>query len=185
MPAHYTDDYIEQAFYIWYRNNKCGSHKLINLLPKTDAGNSPARMVIERWLIERGWKERADALDAEVSMKLDIEVIDERTAMYKRLAEIGREETEMGYTFLKEHGIQKEENALRAISDGTALQQRAVGGAEFLQKVLTMSNEQLDKELLKLTGKTPKMENEFDVDAGVEDITDDAIPDTVSTNGDE
>jgi hypothetical protein len=36
-----------------------------------------------------------------------------------------------------------------------------------------MTNEQLEKELLRLTGKTPKKENEFDVvDADAEDITD-------------
>jgi hypothetical protein len=168
MPAHYTDDYIEQSFYVWYDNNKCGSHKLVNLLPKNDDGNSPARMVIERWMHEKGWRERADALDAQVSMELDKKVIDKRTAMWERLAEIGEQEAEMGFQFLKEHGIQKEETALRAISDGTTLQQKAVGGAELWQRLTSMTEEQLNKELLKLTGKAPK--NEFDVDADVEDL---------------
>lgn len=173
MPAHYTDDYIEQAFYIWHDNNKCGSHKLVNLLPKTAEGNSPARMVIERWMHEKGWIERADALDAEVSRKLDEEVINKRMEMYKEHAQVGEMLIAKGKKYLEENGITQAPDAIRAITSGVDIRVNSVGKAEAWQKISTMTNEQLEKELLRLTGKTPKGGSEFTVDAeDVEEIVD-------------
>jgi hypothetical protein len=178
MPAHYTDDYIEQAFYVWYDSNKCGSHKLVNLLPKTEDGNSPARMVIERWIHEKGWIERADALDAEISRKLDDEVINKRMEMYKEHAEVGEMLIAKGKKYLEENGITQAPDAIRAITSGVDIRVASVGKAEAWQKISTMTNEQLDKELYRLTGKTQKKENEFDIEVEAEDIIEDA--DTVS-----
>ena len=168
MPQSYTDTYKEQAFYLWYDNDKCPITRLAELLPKNPDGRSPGSIVLTQWQNEFGWKERADALDADVSRKLDEDVINKRATMYARLAEIGQFEAEEGYRYLKEHGITKEDTALRAIADGALLQQRTVGQAEAWQKIATMTDEQIVKELERLTGRTQK--KEFDVDAEVEEI---------------
>jgi hypothetical protein len=179
MPSHYTDEYIEQAFYVWFNNNKCGSHKLIGLLPKTEEGNSPSRMVAERWIHEHGWVERADALDAEVSRKLDDEVINKRMEMYKEHAKVGKMLVDKGREYLVSRGLKDSSDAIRAITSGVEIEQASVGKAEAWQKISTMTNEQLDKELSRLTGKTQKKEFEFDVDADVEDVGE--VPDDIDT----
>lgn len=159
MAELYTDPYIEQCFYVWYENGKVFGKSLLDKLPKTEKNNVPSIITIQKWADDYGWVERADALDAEVSVRQDELVIDKRLKMYERLAEIGEFEAEEGFKYLKEHGIKKEETALRAISDGSDLMQKSVGVAEAIKQISSMTPDQLDKAIQKLLGQ--KQESEF------------------------
>jgi len=172
--ADYTEKYIDQCFYIWYDGDRAVGNGLIDRLPETDDGKKPGVFTVKRWVEEKGWIERADALDATVSVRIEEEVIDKRVAMYKRHAEIGEFEVEAGFEYLKAHGIKKEETALRAITDGTELQRKSVGVEDVLRKISSMTPDQLDNELRKLLGQ--KKDDEFIVDGE----TTESNPDTES-----
>ena len=160
MAEIYTDRFKEQVFYSWYSTGDRSFGKfLLENLPENENGNKPNLITIQKWSEENGWIERADALDAVASVKLDEQAVDKRVKMFERLAEVGEFEVEEGFKYLKEHGIKKEETALRAISDGADLQKSAVGMADLINKMKSMTPEQLDRELAKLLGQ--KQENEF------------------------
>lgn len=148
----FTEDYIDKVFYIWYRNDRRSGKSFINSLPEEN-GRRPALGTLKDWIGSRGWVERADALDAEVSMKLDNEIIQERVEMFRQHREIGKELRQKGMTYLNEKGIESDNAAIRAIDLGLATERTSVGMAAVLDKISKMSDEQLNKELAKLLGK--------------------------------
>ena len=160
MAEIYTEQYKESLFYVWVETgDRTFGKSLLDRIPTNENGSKPNLISIKKWAEEGGWEERADALDAQASLRLDELVIDKRVKMYERLAEIGTFEAEEGFKYLKEHGIKKEETALRAISDGANLMKEVVGVADMVRKIGEMTPEQLDRELQKLLGV--KKDDEF------------------------
>ena len=146
----FSDEYVEQVFFAWYKNNKMGGKSFVNRLAPDSRGRTPSATIVKSWMITKGWMERADAMDAEASMALTKEVIDERIQMFRRHAEVGQELIERGMKYLLEHGIDNSQAAIRAIDIGVATQRISTGQAEMGAAVLKMRDSQLDKELPKL-----------------------------------
>lgn len=164
----FTEEYKDQVFYLWYENGKSINFNLMESIPVSPNGRKPTETTIKEWVRNGDWNTRADGLDGQISRALDSTIIDRRVAMYKRHAEIGQDMVEMGMKFLNENGLKKEESAIRAIAEGIDIQRQSIGLAEALQKISTMDNDQLTRELQKLLGK-PEM-GEDDVTVKAEEI---------------
>lgn len=163
MAEIYSDSYIDQCFYIWYESGKSYSKDLVDKLPKTDRGNSPSILTLQKWGSEYGWLERADALDGQLSVAMDNSIINRRVAMYEKHAEVGKDLIERASKFFEEHGGIKTENAaLRAMELGMETERKSVGVADYVRKLSEMTPDQLDRELANLLG--PKKEEEFIID---------------------
>lgn len=156
----YTDEYIEKAFYLWYEGGRNQGNGFMHSLPKDKDGRKPSKFTIIDWVKTRGWIERADALDGEVTRALDAIVVDNavdiRKKMFEQQAQIADELIQKGLEFLNEKGITTDASALRAIDLGLATQRVATGVAEMYVKISKMSDEEIAKELKKLIGKSPK-----------------------------
>lgn len=159
MSENYSDQYIENTFYLWHRGGRKISQKFANSLPEDEKGQRPTFKTIEKWRDRFGWIDRADKLDADISSALQEKVIDERIEMYEEHTALANTLIEKAKTFLAEHPIEEMKDALKAIELGIEIQRVSVGQAEFGRRLLSMSNEQLGKELNKLL--QPKQENEF------------------------
>lgn len=162
MGEHYTDQYIDQVFYLWYEGGKKLSNDLINLLPPSPDGNKPSKATVGSWIPDHGWEERADALDAEVSRSIEEKIIVKRTEMWERQAKLADELIDIGMDFLKDKGIKNDASAIRAIDLGMSTQRISTGMAEAMVRIGKMNDEQLTSELQKLLGKPA-----YDVDAEV------------------
>jgi hypothetical protein len=151
----FPDEYIERVFYAWYENDRKGGSGFISTMPETEDGRKPARITVDKWMREKGWIERADALDAEVSRKMDDEIINKRMEMFKKHEQIGSDLIEKGMAFLndKEKGITNDSTAVRAVDLGITTQRVSTGMAEAYVKISKMSDEALNKELSRLIGK--------------------------------
>lgn len=164
----YSDEYIEKVFYLWYENGKTTGSGLISLLQAED-GRTPSVFTIKDWVATKGWMERADALDAELSRALDGKMIDKRIKMYEEQVEIADELLKRGREFLaSEIGIRTGAEALRAIDLGLATKRVSVGASEAYEKISKMSDEDIAKELRNLLGK-PKVDEDNIVDATITD----------------
>ena len=159
----FTEDYKDQVFYLWYENGKIVNFSLMGAIPVSPNGRKPSEGTIKEWVGQGDWNTRADGLDGQITRVLDNSVIEKRVTMYKRHAEIGRDMVEMGMAYLKENGLKREESAIRAIAEGIDIQRQSIGLAEALQKISTMDNDQLTKELQKLLGKPQMGENDVTV----------------------
>jgi len=153
MSIDYPEEYIEQIFYLYYENSRKVGDVFISKIPDTSDGKKPRKETVLNWVKTRGWVERADALDAEASMKMDEKVIQRRMAMFKKHEEVGTELMEKGLEYLKENGISTDAAAIRAIDLGITTRVASTGMAEVFIKISKMPNDALNAELQKLLGK--------------------------------
>lgn len=169
MAETYSDQYKEQTFVLWYDSNRKISQKFANSLPEDENGQRPTFKTIEKWRDEFGWMQRADALDGELSRKLQDEVINKRIKMYEEHVTVSNKLIELGKDFLDNHKIEEMGDALKAISLGVEIQRVSVGQIELGQKILRMSDEQLTKEIYKLMGKSDELEDTEIIDVPAEE----------------
>jgi len=174
--AGYSDQYIEQTFYLWYESGRKISGKFANSLPKDENGNSPTFKAIEKWRDSRGWIERAEILDTELSQRLQEKMITERVEMYEKHVKLAGELIEKGKKFLLTHDLKDSSDAIKAIALGIDIEKVSIGQAEIGRRVLTMSNDQLERELQKMIGKPSKVSDEFIIDVESEDSDEEDIP---------
>ena len=161
MAETYSEIYKENVFVLWYDGNRKISNKFANSLPEDENGQRPTFKTIEKWRDEFGWMQRADALDGELSRKLQDEVINKRIKMYEEHVTVSNKLIELGKDFLDNHKIEEMSDALKAISLGVEIQRVSVGQIELGQKILRMSDEQLNKEIYRLMGKSDELEDEI------------------------
>lgn len=167
LAENYTDQYIEQTFYLWHKGGRKISQKFANSLPEDEKGRRPTFKAIEKWRDKFGWIDRADKLDAEISNALQERVIDERIQMYEKHVGLANALIAKGEAFLVSGTITEMKDALKAIELGIEIERVSVGQAEFGRKLLTATGDQLVKELNKLLA--PKIESEFIVDGDVKE----------------
>ena len=174
--ADYTEKYVDQCFYVWFEGDRTVGNALIDKLPESEEGKKPGIFTVKRWVEEKGWIERADALDAEVSVAVEKSVIQKRVEMYEKHASVANELITMGRDFLNKQketgGIKTENAALRAIELGIQVERVSVGVSDMVRKIGELTPEQLDNELRKLLGE--KKDSEFIEGETIEQ------PDTVS-----
>ena len=169
MAETYSEIYKENVFVLWYDGNRKISNKFANSLPEDENGQRPTFKTIEKWRDEFGWMQRADALDGELSRKLQDEVINKRIKMYEEHVTVSNKLIELGKDFLDNHKIEEMGDALKAISLGVEIQRVSVGQIELGQKILRMSDEQLTKEIYKLMGKSDELEDTEIIDVPAEE----------------
>lgn len=167
MSENYSDQYIEQTFYLWYKGGRKISNRFANSLPEDEKGQRPTFKTVEKWRDNFGWIDRADKLDADISNALQKEVISERTEMYKEHVEVSNSLIQKAKEFLDTHPIEEMSDALKAISLGIEIQRISVGQAALGHKILAMSDDQLTRELSKLLA--PEKKNEEFIDAETEE----------------
>lgn len=169
MAETYSDQYKEQTFILWYDSNRKISQKFANSLPEDENGQRPTFKTIEKWRDEFGWMQRADALDGELSRKLQDEVINKRIKMYEEHVGVSNSLIAKGKDYLENHPIDDMADALKAISLGVEIQRVSVGQIELGQKILRMSDEQLNREIYKLMGKSDELEDTEIIDVPAEE----------------
>ena len=151
----YTEEYIESVFYLWVQGGKKLGNPFLNSLPELPDKKTVSRATLNHWIESRGWKERADAIEAEASRAMDELFIDRRKKMYEEQVKVADELVLKGMEFLNAKGIQTDASAIRAIDLGLATQRSSIGMAEAYAKISKMSDDQIDREISRLLGKAP------------------------------
>lgn len=170
----YEDSYIDSCFYAWFKASRpklksaSGSH-IMKILPPALDGRKPDITNVRRWMEKYQWEERADALDAELSRKLDIEAIEEKAELYRQIAEKGKDVMQMGYDYIKDNKFDTSASAVRAIFGGADMVAKFGTAADVLLSVGQMTDKQVEKEILRLLGKNEDDNPTIDIEA--EDIS--------------
>jgi len=168
----YSDNYIEACFYAWYKNGRPrltsanGSH-IMKVLPPSPDSRKPTIDTVRTWMTKFGWDMRADALDAELSRKLDMEAIEEKAELYREIASKGKDVMQMGYDYIKENKFDTSASAVRAVFGGAEMVAKFGTAADVLLSVGQMTDKQVEKEILRLLGKN---DDENIIDAESEEV---------------
>lgn len=157
----YSEDYIEACFLEWWKagrpraKSSSGSH-IVKVIPTAPDGRKPNIVTVRTWMKNYGWEERADALDAQMSIQLEQEAIQERIASLKAAAAQGKNLMDKGAEYLSKSQDPFKDNpsaAVRAIVAGAEMQFKYSGAASHLANIASMSDAQIQKEVLRLLGK--------------------------------
>ncbi len=162
----YSEEYIEACFYLWYQNNRSRGRMAANDgFPMADDGTPPPTLTtVYNWKKKYGWDERADALDAEVSINMEKDAIQKKIDATKKLVKTGEEMIEKGMAHIKQQGFDSSSAAVRAVLGGAELVSKFVGMGEMMMAIAQMNDKQLTKELYRLMGKSDEV-----IDAEAED----------------
>jgi hypothetical protein len=145
-------DQIEQLFFIWYRAGKPIMSKLQQLAE--DEGITILPNTIAQIPSKYNWQIRAEALDIEVTRRLESSAIQEKVEMMKRHADAGKRLQDLGLEFLEDSGLSNANVALKAIVQGAQLERASRGIPDALMKVAEMNNEDLSDIVSRLLSKS-------------------------------
>ena len=152
----YSDAYIDSIFAVWYKSGKPIAKRLQPMITESDPinGTVPTINVLRR-LIDNDFKERAIALDEEVSQNLSNTLVAEKITMLQRHATVAREMQTMGLDYLRENGVGGARNAIQLLVEGLEIERGAVGAPQIAQRLLSLSDEQLLAELTEIVTSSP------------------------------
>lgn len=166
----YSDDYRDQCFYAWYSAGRPRDIK--DVIPVYTDGNKPTSATLQNWKRDMGWIQRADALDAQLSIQVDSEIIEQKKKDYMELAQTGRDIMLKAKNWLEDNDFDSSAAAVRAIGLGAEMIAKYSRAADMVDAVLGKTDKQITREILNLLGKSTDMEENTEeevVDAGSEE----------------
>jgi len=147
----FSDDYREQVFFLWHELE----HSLKALEEKLPSyeGVKPSILTVRAWIDTYNWRERSDALTAQLSVARENTYIEERAKVIKENLAVGDLLVQEGMDFLKNNKIEKAQDAIRALDLGVRIRQSLAGAPEWLEKIKNASDDKLIEDLNKLINK--------------------------------
>jgi hypothetical protein len=141
----YDENYIETMFAFWYNSGRIPASKIIVLenCPKDQFDRIPSRRVLEAWVNERAWRERADVLDAQVSTKIDDKLVARKVAALDRQASQAKEVGQIAFDYILENGFDSSASATAAFIKAAELERLAVGLSKNIQKLAEMDDDEV------------------------------------------
>ena len=146
----YPDDYFEQCFQSWYAAGcPINPVKVIEVIPEFD-GDKPTWNTIRRTMSERGWAERADAMNSKAIQIAEDNLIHKKADMLARQAQMAQEVQESAMEYLRTEGYDSSSSAVQALFKAADLELTRTGLSETIVKIARMSGDELMKEAAEL-----------------------------------
>lgn len=170
----YSEDYKEACFLAWFRAGEPRMDGIVSVLPDDASGNTPNIHTVQKWMKDYNWRARADALRAEMSAKLEQQVVLERMQNVQETVKKAKDIADMAYAQIMKEGFDTSAAAVRGLTAAWELINKYSGIDAYLAGIGSMDNKQVENEILKLLGKIDENDNPVDdsVDVEAEEIPD-------------
>jgi hypothetical protein len=141
----YDEQYISEMFTFWYGSGKIPPAKLIDLpnCPKDRFGRIPVRRIVESWLNERGWRERADVLDARAETKIDDELVALKVNALRKQAAQAAEVRQKAFEHIVNNDFDSSASAVSAFLKASELERITLGISKTIQKLSEMDDDEV------------------------------------------
>ena len=166
----YSEDYKEACFLAWFRAGEPRLDGIISVLPDDANGNTPNIHTVQKWMKDYDWRSRADALRAEMSAKLEQQVVIERMQNVQETVKKAKDIADIAYKQIMEKGFDTSAAAVRGLTAAWELINKYSGIDAYLAGIGSMDNKQVEKEILKLLGKIDENDSPTDDDVDAEEI---------------
>lgn len=149
----YDENYVEQVFVFWYSSGRIPPAKLIGLddFPKDQFGRAPVRQVVEAWLNERGWRERADVLDAQAETKISDELVARKVLMLRKQAAQAAAVRERAFDYIQNEGFDSSASAVAAFVKASELERITLGLSKMIEKLSGMRDDEIMEKVKELS----------------------------------
>lgn len=153
--------YIDQVFAVWYSAGKPSASNLYRSVPEYEFNQEkPSLIMLKTWMKDSEWVDRTELLDSESRAKLNEKLILSKVEMLERHGEIGREMQRLSLDWLRDGDNDLSAGtAVRMLVDGITIEQEVAGIPEALKKMLSLSDEDLIKEIAQSIADTPDADN--------------------------
>lgn len=154
---HYTDDYKQKVFQIWYNNGKCGAPDLQRLvpIPETNYNRLPSVQALTSW-IRQDFQERAKNLDDGVEKTMNEALIVTKVEMLQRHMDVAKKMQDLAIDYLESHKDDlTSATAVRLLVESVRIERESVGIPGMLDKMSRKTDEQLLDEVKKLVEESP------------------------------
>lgn len=155
----YDEQYVEQMFVFWYNSGRMKAVQLIELpeCPKDKFGRIPVRRVVEAWVNERGWRERADILDAMAETKINDELVALKVSMLRKQAAQAAEVRQRAFDYLVNEPFDSSASAVSAFFKSAELERITLGISKTIERLSQMDDDEVlqkVRELAERAGST-------------------------------
>ena len=142
-PEPYTDAFIEKCFVAWYSAGCPSIRKFAEMAPQDESGRQPMWRTIHNWIMERGWYERRDVLDAKAANKIDDELVSLKVNMLREQAAAFRAVRQKAFDHIDEQGFDSSASAVAAFIKAAQEERIVLGVSKTIQKLAEMDDEEL------------------------------------------
>jgi hypothetical protein len=168
IPLTFSDEYKNQAFYLWYNSGKPTVPKMTLILESDNFGHKPSRKTLRDWIRE-DFRPRADKMDEQVEQEIEAKLVQSKIEMLERHAQLGREAQDKAWEFLNNECFElSEAGAIRLLEFGVKLEQSTSSIPGMMRKVMNMKDDELVDKIKELVAKTSTIaiEQEENYDEG-------------------
>lgn len=158
----FDKEYREKCFYSWYSAGCPTDMK--RAVPENENGKKPTNITLKRWARDEGWRARADAMDAEITIKIDSEIIERKKQDYMEMSNAGREMMKSALDYLKTEGFDTASAAVRGVIGGADMMAKYSRAVEMIDAITGKTDAQIQKEIYRLLGKTSADEDAIEVE---------------------
>lgn len=157
----------------WYGKGRPPATQLIESegFPIDKYGRKPVRRVVEAWVNERGWRERADVLDAQADTQINDELVALKVAMLRKQAAQAAAVRQKAFDHLINNEFDSSASAVAAFLKSSELERLAVGLSKQIERLAEMRDDevlQMVKELAERAGTTIVDASEVPVESSAE-----------------
>ena len=149
--SRYGEEFIEQCYWAWVGAG-CPEdvNSRMDIFPTEErTGRRPNKNSILAWRRRYKWRERADQIEQKAIEKAEIHAIEKKSELLIEQFKNAMEITHLALDYLKTSGFDSAASAVQAYFKGSLEARQAVGLWEIIEKLPTMSNDDLNAEILK------------------------------------
>jgi hypothetical protein len=155
----YVENYIEECFEVWYASGRPQATKFIesDACPVDRYNRKPVRRIIEEWVNERGWRERADVLDAQAETKINDKLVALKVHALNKQASQAAAVRQLAFDYLLENGFDSSASAVAAFIKASEMELGTLGVSKTLKRLSEMQDDEVlsaVKELAERAGAT-------------------------------
>jgi hypothetical protein len=168
--SHFTDEYKNSIFMIWYRSGKVNPTALLGIIPPNSDDKKPTRITLGNWVDD--FRPRAEELDEVVKDELDGRLVKEKIEMLNRHADIALEIQGKALDYLrdKDHSDLNAASAVRLLVEGIRIEKESRGIPKILSKMASMTDDDLLKKAEELLLRSPITEMEVITDENTDEL---------------
>lgn len=154
----YSNTYIEKVFQFWYSIGCPSASELYRSMNgdenmKDEYGRIPNSTTLSSWMDEKGFRSRADLLDAKAATQIDNELVALKVNMLREQAADFRAIRKKAAKFLLESDFDSSSAAVNAFIRSSQEERIAHGLSKAVQKIAVMDDDDLLKQVRELASK--------------------------------
>jgi hypothetical protein len=143
----FPPEYKTQLFMQWYNLGKPNVNVFIRQVDECEVTGT-------KWIHE-DFVEMAKTLDDQVIRTMNEKLVQEKVAMLSRHARVGEEMQNLALEYLRTKDLDSSASAIRLWMEGTKLERDSRGIPEMIKKMMSLSDDDLLKEISNMVTNSP------------------------------